>query len=360
MLTNRTTLMAFALTTLAGTAVAGPLTPPSGPITSTMKTMAEVEPRIAINAINTPGDNDATPSLFKITQPGSYYLTGNITGVSGKYGIEIVASGVTIDLNGFELFGGGSASGSLDGIRITGNVLVNTSVKNGSIRGWGGHGIDLVTVFTSGGSVTDIAASENGMFGLRIGQRQVAERCTAFQNGGNGISASTNCIISHCTATSNGGIGISSSANTIIAECVSANNGNVGIYAIQASTVRGCNVLFNTLDGIRVGADDCVVIGNNTSGNGFNGDGAGIRATGNSNRIEGNNCSGADRGIQVDGSNSIIIKNTCSGNTVNWVISSSNVYGPIVDRAAPAGAAVNGSAATSTLGTTDPNANFSY
>jgi hypothetical protein len=47
--------------------MAGPLTPPAGPIAATMKTISEVEPRTAINAVNTPGDAN---SLYKITQPG--------------------------------------------------------------------------------------------------------------------------------------------------------------------------------------------------------------------------------------------------------------------------------------------------
>ena len=51
------------------------LDPPVGPITSTFKTLTEVEPRIAINATNTPGDAD---SIYIISQPGSYYMTGNI------------------------------------------------------------------------------------------------------------------------------------------------------------------------------------------------------------------------------------------------------------------------------------------
>src|SRR6186713_1252076 len=78
----------------------GPLTPPLGPPAPTMKTLDQVEPRKPIDATNTPGDAD---SLFKITQPGSYYLTANVTGVNAKYGIEIAASGVTVDLNGFDL-----------------------------------------------------------------------------------------------------------------------------------------------------------------------------------------------------------------------------------------------------------------
>ena len=47
---------------------AGDLNPPAGPVTPTMKTLTEVEPRIAINAANTPGDVSST---FKMIEPGS-------------------------------------------------------------------------------------------------------------------------------------------------------------------------------------------------------------------------------------------------------------------------------------------------
>jgi hypothetical protein len=118
---------------VAGRAKAGPLDPPAGPITSTGKTLTEVEPRTAITATNTPGDAD---SVFKITQPGSYYLTGNVTGEVGKHGIEIVVSGVTLDLNGFDL-AGVPGMGDFDGILITAPSITNTSVRNGSVRDWG-------------------------------------------------------------------------------------------------------------------------------------------------------------------------------------------------------------------------------
>jgi len=80
---------------IAYSAWAGPLDPPAGPVTSTYKTLTEVEPRTAINTTNTPGDAD---SLFKITQPGSYYLTGNITGVAAKHGIEIAVAATPVML----------------------------------------------------------------------------------------------------------------------------------------------------------------------------------------------------------------------------------------------------------------------
>src|SRR6185436_1945782 len=105
--------------TLCGSCVSalafgGDLNPPAGPVGPTMKPLSEIEPRIAISALTTPGDAD---SLFRITQPGSYYLTGNVTGVSGKSGIGIASSGVTLDLSGFELLG---VAGSANGIFTTG------------------------------------------------------------------------------------------------------------------------------------------------------------------------------------------------------------------------------------------------
>jgi hypothetical protein len=168
----------FALALVAGTALAGPLTPPAGPVASTHKTLTEVEPRIAINSTNTPGDNDATPSMFKITQPGSYYLAGNVAGVAGKIGIEVTAFGVTLDLNGFTLTG---VAGSLSGISISSG---GTEVRNGTVRNWGGDGI--------GGSgthnrVVDVRAFNNAGMGIYAGNYSEARNCMSVSNGSHGI-----------------------------------------------------------------------------------------------------------------------------------------------------------------------------
>src|SRR6185295_18246660 len=143
-MTQKNIIVTFAaLTVLAASGIlsAGPLNPPAGPVASTNKTLNEVEPRIAINATNTPGD---ATNLFKITQPGSYYLTGNITGVSGKngIGIAVAANGpsVTIDLMGFELVG---VPGSLIGITTTVLNGRNVEIVNGTVRAWGNNGINI-------------------------------------------------------------------------------------------------------------------------------------------------------------------------------------------------------------------------
>jgi hypothetical protein len=55
---------------------------------------ARPSPRLSRGSRSTRPTRPATPdSLFKIIQPGSYYLTGNITGVVGKHGIKIAAGG---------------------------------------------------------------------------------------------------------------------------------------------------------------------------------------------------------------------------------------------------------------------------
>jgi len=418
-----------------------------------------VDPRIAINATNTPGDAD---SLFKIREPGSYYLTGNITGVVGKHGIEIAANGVTLDLNGFDLRG---VAGSLDGVSVTVAGLRNIAVVNGSIRSWGDEGVDLVTVTATNCRVAELLASGNGGNGISVGTGCTVSNCSAYQNTSNGIFANIGCTVSNCSAyqntgngiatsfgstvsncsaynntgtgiisgtggtvsncsaynntgigintgngctvsncsanenSSNGiatsigctvsncsafrnlangiatnsgstvsncsayqntGTGISTGLGSTVSNCTASANGGDGISASDGSTVADCTAQFNNLDGIRCSVS-CVIRSNTCSTNGFGGGvGAGIRATSTDNRLEGNTCTGADRGIEVEFSGNIIIRNICSGNDIDWIIAANNVYGPIIDRRAPASPAVAGFSAPGSLGSTDANANFSY
>src|SRR5262245_16845588 len=113
---------------------AGPLNPPLGGVAGTYKTLTEVEPRTAISPANTPGDAD---SVYRIAQPGSYYLTGNITGVTGKAGIEIAANNVTLDLGGFTLSG---VSGALSGVTAP-SIQTNITIRGGIIAGWPQSGV---------------------------------------------------------------------------------------------------------------------------------------------------------------------------------------------------------------------------
>ncbi len=67
----------FAGLAAAALTVAGPLNPPAGPVAPTMKTLTDIEPRTLVSAASTPGDSANPPSVYTISQPGSYYLAAN-------------------------------------------------------------------------------------------------------------------------------------------------------------------------------------------------------------------------------------------------------------------------------------------
>ncbi len=374
-------LSALALLITGEVLYAGPLNPPAGPVAPTHKTLTEVEPRIAINAVNTPGDDDATPSLYKITQPGSYYLTANITGVMGKTGIEIATGGVTLDLNGFELVGvnDGSGNGSLSAVTAPTNGLTNIAVINGTIRNWPLHGVLIGSFNGTGFRVERLRVSGNGGIGISVPGVSIISGCTVV-GGSTGISAGQGCTVTQCAVSGTSNNGFSVDSGGTLTECMAYNTTGTGIFANSGSslfncnvynaggrgivvtngaTVAGCTVYVCVLDAIHAWSN-CVIRDSNVVAAGQGGDGAGIYIFGNDTRVEGNTCTFADRGVQLSGSGNFAARNICSGNTTDWVFTANNVFGPIIDRRAPASGAVNGFSAASSLGSTDANANFSY
>ena len=349
-------LSALAMLTTGALLYAGPLDPPVGPVTGTYKTLTEVEPRIAVSEINTPGDGD---SLFRISQPGSYYLTGNITGAAAKHGIQIDVSGVTLDLNGFMLVG---VAGSLDGINTPG-FRDNVVIRNGHVRLWGESGIEtridsgrIEHITAVGNGAWGIDNSPSGTFTTHIVSCETESNGTLVALSG-GIRGGSASIITECVAFNNTNNGITAGNGSLVTGCLSRANSNDGIFVSPNSTVTACSSIANTGDGIEL-ISDCRVEGNTCISNGLGaGDGAGIHATSVDNRIEGNACHDSDRGIDVDSAGNIIIRNTCSGNTNNWDVVAGNVI--LVVNAATA-AAVTGNSGGVSPGSTDPNANFTY
>jgi hypothetical protein len=385
--------LSLSLAFTTSVAARGPLDPPAGPIAST----PGPEPRTVINAVNTPGDAD---SLFKITQPGSYYLAGNITGVSGKKGIEIASRGVTVDLNGFRLRG---VAGSLDGVFADGAIAFSdVTVKNGIVVEWGGNGVNVSDgAQVTGARVNGVQSNNNTGAGIAVGPRAQVSDCVALSNVSAGFSAGSGAVFigcgstgnstgylsntggtfdsciavgnfgdgfnvsnagnfSHCTSNSNSGNGFFAANGGVLTGCMATQNHVHGFNLSSACTVASCTAYFNDQHGIIVGTS-CTVINSTANSNGSAiGDGAGIRCQGGDNRVEGNNSSANDRGIDCQVAGNIIFRNTCAANTINWSLAANNVFGPILDRTAPGSGAVSGSSAPDSSGTTNPNANFSF
>lgn len=329
---------ALTLSSLTLASVAGPLSPPAGAVGPTMKTLNDVEPRTAINAANTPGDAD---SLFKITQPGSYYLTGNVQGVSGKMGIEVTAGNVTIDLNGFNMVG---VAGSLTGVNAY--QMSRIVVKNGTLSFWGSRGV----VMGAGGSASDLAADHCGSTGIECTQDCTVFRCRAIANV-TGIAVDRGCIVQECQANSNttagiasddaaqisrcvssenGGVGIAAGAGTTVADCTSCHNGDDGIQATDSCTITGNTCGDNGDDGIQV-YTNCVVSRNHCTLNDPSGDGGGVYIHGTGNRVEDNLFYANHYGVSCSATDNFIAKNTCRASTgLNFSVTAGNELAPVI------------------------------
>jgi Right handed beta helix region len=87
---------------LVRSARAGDLNPPQGAISPTGRSLHDVEPRTPIQSLQ--GNSDF---LYVITQPGSYFLTGDIPVPQGKRAIFVSAAPgtVSIDGEGFRIYG---------------------------------------------------------------------------------------------------------------------------------------------------------------------------------------------------------------------------------------------------------------
>jgi len=280
---------------------------PSAPPASTMHTLEEIynqianlsaDPRTSIQSLSGSGT-----ALYTISQSGSYYLTGNVTGTIDKHGIEITADDVTIDLNGYALIGPGKATGSSgSGISASGQRI---TVLNGSVSQWRGSGIAL----SSSSQVNNVKATNNGGNGISVANNSTVKDCVATDNSGRGISGSEGCVVNNCSANDNGGtgigltdgavvincsacgnnshgihtysaaiskcvaydndsMGINGDGNVSISDCSAYENGNDGIAAYESSVVRGCSAYSNGDDGIA--GYESLITDNSSTGNSVN------------------------------------------------------------------------------------------
>jgi hypothetical protein len=382
----------------------GSLTP-SGTPAPTMKSLDQIEARIIVNAANTPGNSTNT---FIINAPGSYYLTGNITGASGKHGISIQTNDVTLDLNGFSIISGGG--GAFRGINVLG-VQKNFCIRNGTVRGWtdGGVRTDLATstlaeklrlsdnvgatglalgngaakdcvatgnatgfVIGNGAQIKDSAASAN-IIGFSASDRSHINNCistvntgdgfnctsyvnlmdcTSSRNGGNGIVTLAGCSILRCNVSKNipFGYGIQAGTGCMVADCAVDSNGLDGIDVDSGSTIRNCAAYGNTSRGIVGNNGACRIVGNHCDANGDNGILVQGSSSGDKNRVEGNSCTlNGSTGFVINGIHNLVICNSASGNIAAYAIPANNAPGPIVDMTGGG-----------TISSTSPWANFSY
>lgn len=154
----------------------------------------------------TAGDTPGFP--VSINAIGSYRLTGDLTVPASFEGILVNSDDVTIDLNGFDIIGGGGIVA--DGISLTSHK--NIEIKNGTIRGFSRDGI-----FTNNGSqfvrVIGVRVIGNTFQGMDLqGPGNLIDGCSAFSNGSFGIGVREGSLVINSVARGNVGFGLVVSA----------------------------------------------------------------------------------------------------------------------------------------------------
>lgn len=317
-----------------------------------MKTLAQLDAQISLNGekridVATLPPNDS--SQYVISAPGSYYLSGNLTGENGKNCISIEADDVTLDLNGFALIG---INGSLTAIDME-LPLTNVRISNGSIQFWNIAGIHCASASNSQFDHLRISQSVSGLFcgndniiseviaedndtsgGIRVGDRCIVHACNVSDSDpADGIRTGSGCTVTASTSTGNG-IGFNLFANSTIIGCTASSNSGFGIAASDNCTIKECNASKNGSSGILV-TRNCQIVSNTAVGNG----GSGIGTVMNNNRIDSNHCIGnTGYGIKSSGATAdFIMRNSCFGNggavngtsTVNYSPKSGQFFGAL-------------------------------
>jgi hypothetical protein len=229
----------------------GALTPPGAPA-PTMKSLDQIEARTPVDATHTPGDGT---TLFIISQPGAYYLTGNIPTTTNA--IAINTNGVTLDLNGFTI---SSTASPASGTGITVNNASDVTILNGHIRGgvtyngssYTGPGFQTGVNSSTSPNVRISGISVTGCASFGIYGGAEVDHCTLWNIANTGISADSvnECVVYYCGGTAIFGqtiansVGIATASGSGIngltaVNCFGASTNSVGINCYVASSCRG-------------------------------------------------------------------------------------------------------------------------
>lgn len=261
----------FTVLAAATLLTAGPLDPPTGDIAPTYKTLNDIEPRIPLSLSTTPGDAD---SMFRIAARGSYYLAGNLNvSAANVSAIEIAASNVTIDLNGYSINSVNTAAV----IRVSTGTAIGITIRDGSIIG-GGYGIDLAPAGVGAGErglIERINVSNSSAIGMRVGVGFMISDCHvagctldgmvvgaqstllrvgAIGNFRSGIVAGAGVVITDCVSSFNSSMGFDLGAGpgATISRSLASTNMSDGFLAWTGSTIDACTAHDNSADGFDV------------------------------------------------------------------------------------------------------------
>ncbi len=256
------------------------------------------------------GDSGGFP--VTIANPGSYILTSNLTVPNTSTdAIQLTSGRVRLDLNGFSILGTGTPPCSGCPASCTGSTgrgvystvaLEEISIINGSIRGMGAAGINLIASM----EIDRVSITHNAGGGAIItGGPALVSRSGFGRNASAGLSgpSGASIVVSDSVAACNAGDGIQLSGGSLVRSVTSINNNNDGINVGGGCTVTGSSARFNARGIVAV---DSTVIGNAVQDN----SGDGIYITGGSSVT--NNTAEGNGGVGIFGGDGV----TVTSNTV--------------------------------------------
>lgn len=199
-------LLFSALLALPSFALAQGVLVPSGAPAKTMRRLDQIDTRTRIGKVG------GSTNTIIINTAGSYVLLGNIAVTSGN-AITIVASGVTLDLNGFTLSSSANPAAGT-GIALA-TAVSDITIRNGHIRGGVVQNVGTFTTgpgFSSGisgqllscVSVEQVSVSGVTQDGIALNaaahSQTCVRDCSAAVCGRYGIVATraTDCLVKSC------------------------------------------------------------------------------------------------------------------------------------------------------------------
>ena len=185
-----------------------------------------------------PGDTAGFP--ITIDKSASYRLTSNLQVPADTLGFFILASNVTIDLNGFTVESGGGTNINARGLFIQ-TSHDNLEIRNGTFRGLPGSGLVAGNTGGDGTRVIDVRAIANGSVGIFLDGLggHLVRGCTAADNGNTGISVSEGSMIIDSVARNNGDRGFLINQGSLLVNSVARNNTDHGLFSTSAGGYRG-------------------------------------------------------------------------------------------------------------------------
>jgi hypothetical protein len=198
----------------------------------------------------TPGDGPGFP--VTISRPGSYRLASNLNVPADAAGLILFASGVTIDLNGFQIAGSSADGTGISALHARQAIVV----RNGSVTGFG-RGIDLRGLASD---VRDITAFGNAAAGIVVGSGAIVSGNRVFNNA-IGIEAGTSSVVSNNIVQFNRDVGLRVFSGSVI-RGNSASNNNIGLLISCPSAVIG-NTSHDNAQDVDFLGDNCTIAADN-------------------------------------------------------------------------------------------------